>query len=85
MITLTLWQLLVMGALNVGVLAFLVVDWFRRTYTIVDIDTWNKLATFYNEHSEDEDENNELAGGTGFFREALYEEIDDEEEIEDDE
>ena len=84
MITLTLWQLLVMGALNVGVLAFLVFDWFRRTYTIVDIDTWNKVATFYNEHSEEEDDN-ELAGGTGFFREALYEEIDDEEEIEDDE
>ena len=71
-----------MGALNVGVLAFLVFDWFRRTYTIVDLETWNKVATFYNENAELE-EQDQLPGGCGFFREALYEEIEDEEPEED--
>ena len=73
MITLTLCQLLVMVAINVGVLAFLLFDWFKRTYTIVDIETWNKCAEAYNEKVE-RDDSEDLASGCGFFREALYEE-----------
>lgn len=80
MITLTLCQLLVMVAINVGVLAFLLFDWFKRTYTIVDMETWNKCAEAYNEKAEREG-NEELASGCGFFREALYkEELEEEEE-----
>ena len=82
MITLTLCQVLIMVAINVGVLAFLLFDWFKRTYTIVDIETWNKCAEAYNEKVESEG-SEDLAGGCGFFREALYEEELEEEEDED--
>lgn len=73
MITLTLMQVIIILGVNVGVLAFLVFDWFKRTYTIVDIETWNKCAEAYNEKIERED-SEDLASGCGFFREALYEE-----------
>ena len=61
-ITLTLWQIIVVGILNVGVLAFLLFDWFRRNYTVVDLETWNTVVDFYNENANQED--NELVGGT---------------------
>lgn len=77
-ITLTLWHVLIVGVLNVGVLAFLVFDWLRKNYTIVDLETWNTIVEYYNENANKED--TELAGGSGFFREYLYEEESDEEE-----
>lgn len=63
--------------INGLVLAFLLIDWFRKNYTIVDLETWNTIATFYN---EEHDESKNCGGGVGFFREALYEEEYDEEE-----
>lgn len=64
-------------SLNMGVLIFLLADWFKKNYTIVDLETWNTIATFYN---EEHDEENNCGGGTGFFRECLYdEEYEDEE------
>ncbi len=80
-ITLTLWQVIIVGLINISILAFLVYDWFRKNYTVVDLETWNTVVDFYNENANQED--NELAGGTGFFREYLYEE--DEESDEPDE
>lgn len=69
---------------NIGIVAFLVYDWFNKNYTVVDLETWNKIATFYNENYSDEPQ--ELAGGVGFFREQLVEEYDEnEDEVEDDE
>ena len=82
-ITLTLWQIIVVGILNVGVLAFLLFDWFRRNYTVVDLETWNTVVDFYNENANQED--NELVGGTVFFREYLYEEDEESNEPEEEE
>lgn len=82
-ITLTLWQIIVVSILNVGVLAFLLIDWFRRNYTVVDLETWNTIVDFYNENANQED--NELASGVGFFRECLYEEDEEGDEPEEEE
>lgn len=77
-----IWVLVCAVIANIGIVAFLVYDWFVKNYTIVDLETWNKIAVFYNENYSEEIQ--ELAGGTGFFREQLVEEYDNE-EIEDDE
>ncbi|MCM1324147.1 MAG: hypothetical protein NC218_08290 [Acetobacter sp.] len=63
-------------SINMGVLIFLLIDWFKKNYTIVDLETWNTIATFYN---EEHDEENNCGGGVGFFRECIY---DEEEELE---
>lgn len=68
--------------INALSLVCLGIGWFKSKYTIVDLETWNTVAEFYNEHNEEKEE---LAGGIGgFFREYLYEE-DEEQEEEDDE
>lgn len=75
-----IWVLVCAVIANIGIVAFLVYDWFVKNYTVVDLETWNKIATFYNENYSDESQ--ELAGGIGFFREQLVEEYDDEDEEE---
>lgn len=62
-ITLSLPMLIALLAVNGGVLIFLLVDWFKKNYTIVDLETWNTIATFYN---EEHDEENNCGGGVGF-------------------
>lgn len=74
---------MVLTVINIIALILLAVGYFRGNYTIVDLETWNKLAHFYNEYSDGEGglEVPEQAGGEGFFREY----IDDYEEEEPDE
>lgn len=73
---------MVLTAINIIALILLAVGYFRGNYTIVDLETWNKLAHFYNEYSDGEGgiEVPELASGEGFFREYIDEVEDDEEE-----
>lgn len=56
----------VMTIINISSLILIAVVFFREHYTIVDLETWNTIATFYNEHNED-GEYEEKAGGCGFF------------------
>lgn len=72
---------MVLTVINIIALALLAVGYFRGNYTIVDLETWNKLAHFYNEYSDGEGgiEVPELASGEGFFREYIDEEEEDEE------
>lgn len=77
-----IWVFVCAIVANIGIVAFLVYNWFVKNYTVVDLETWNKIATFYNENYSDEPQ--ELAGCIGFFREQLVEECEDE-EIEEDE
>lgn len=78
---------MVLTVINIIALILLAVGYFRGNYTIVDLETWNKLAHFYNEYSDGEGgiEVPELASGEGFFREYIDEVEDDEEEGEPDE
>lgn len=74
---------MVLTVINIIALILLAVGYFRGNYTIVDLETWNKLAHFYNKYSDGEGgiEVPERAGGEGFFREYIdYDDEDDEEE-----
>lgn len=73
---------MVLTVINIVALILLAVGYFRGNYTIVDLETWNKLAHFYNEYSDGEGgiEVPELASGEGFFREYIDEVEEDEEE-----
>nr|DAU25139.1 MAG TPA: hypothetical protein [Caudoviricetes sp.] len=72
---------MVLTVINIIALILLAVGYFRGNYTIVDLETWNKLAHFYNEYSDGEGgiEVPEQAGGEGFFREYIDEDYEDEE------
>lgn len=73
---------MVLTVINIIALVLLAVGYFRGNYTIVDLETWNKLAHFYNEFSDGEGgiAIPEQAGGEGFFREYIDEFEEDEEE-----
>ena len=78
---------MVLTVINIIALVLLAVGYFRGNYTIVDLETWNKLAHFYNEYSDGEGgiEVPELASGEGFFREYIDELEEDEEEPDEEE
>lgn len=78
---------MVLTVINITALILLAVGYFRGNYTIVDLETWNKLAHFYNEYSDGEGglEVPEQEGGCGFFREYIDEEYIDEDDEEEDE
>lgn len=77
---------MVLTVINIIALILLAVGYFRGNYTIVDLETWNKLAHFYNEYSDGEGGISvpELASGEGFFREYI-DEVEEDEEGEPDE
>lgn len=77
---------MVLTVINIIALILLAVGYFRGNYTIVDLETWNKLAHFYNEFSDGEGGISvpELASGEGFFREYI-DEVEEDEEGEPDE
>ena len=78
---------MVLTVINIVALILLAVGYFKGNYTIVDLETWNKLVHFYNEFSDGEGGINtpELAGGEGFFREYIDEVEDDVLDDDDDE
>ena len=78
---------MVLTVINIIALVLLAAGYFRGNYTIVDLETWNKLAHFYNEYSDGEGgiEVPEQAGGCGFFREYIDEVEEDEEEPDEEE
>ena len=77
---------MVLTVINVVALILLAVGYFKGNYTIVDLETWNKLVHFYNEFSDGEGGISvpELASGEGFFREYI-DEVEDEEEPDEEE
>lgn len=78
---------MVLTVINIIALILLAVGYFRGNYTIVDLETWNKLARFYNKYSDGEGgiEVSGLASGEGFFREYIDEVEDDVLDDDDDE
>lgn len=73
-------MIITMIVLNVVVLGLISYHYFRKNFTIVDLETWNTVADFYNEHQDD----GETASGMGFFFDQIQD-VDIEEEQEDDE
>ena len=78
---------MILTVINIIALILLAVGYFKGNYTIVDLETWNKLAHFYNEYSDGEGgiEVPEQAGGEGFFREYIDEDCEEEEPDEEEE
>lgn len=76
---------MVLTVINILALILLAIGYFKGNYTIVDLETWNKLAHFYNEYSDGEGglEVPELSSGEGFFREYIDEDYEDNEGEED--
>lgn len=56
----------IMTIINICSLILIAVAFFRERYTIVDVETWNTIVNYYNEHVEAEEESN-CGGGCGFF------------------
>lgn len=77
---------MVLTVINIVALMLLAVGYFKGNYTIVDLETWNKLVHFYNEFSDGEGGISvpELASGEGFFREYI-DNVEEDEEGEPDE
>ena len=68
---------MVLQIINIIALILIAIGYFKLRYIIVELETWNTVANYYNDHHNEDGE--ELVGGLGFFKEQL---IDDEEEYE---
>lgn len=64
--------------LNSVILLGVCVVYFKKNYVIMDMDSYNTIVDYVEQTKNKEDEVPELEGGTGFFREYIDE--DDEEE-----
>lgn len=73
----------IMTVINIIALVSVGVGLFISRYTIVDLETWNTIVTFYDEHNNDE-EAGVASGNIGFFWDYVsdVEEPDEEEEDE---
>lgn len=54
--------------------------YFKKNYVIMDIDSYNTIVDYVEQTKNKEDEVPELEGGTGFFREYIDDEDDEDEE-----
>lgn len=74
--------ILILNILNLGGLLTAGILYFNEKYTIVPIEEWNEIVKVYNEMITSQDEEVISPGGEGgFFREALEENFDDDENI----
>lgn len=64
--------------LNSVILLGVCVVYFRKNYVIMDMDSYNTIVDYVEQTKNKEDEVPELEGGTGFFREYIDDEDDDE-------
>lgn len=73
---------LCLTVLNFVILIGICLFYFKETYTIVDLQTWNTIVQFYNTHVDEYNENGEpikeeKVGGFGF---QVCNEFDEEDE-----
>lgn len=73
--------ILILNILNLGGLLTAGILYFNEKYTIVPIEEWNEIVKVYNEMITAQDETISPGGEGGFFREALEENFDDDENI----
>lgn len=64
--------------INTIILIGICIVYFKKNYVIMDMDSYNTIVDYVEQIKNKEDEVPELEGGTGFFREYIDE--DDEEE-----
>lgn len=66
--------------LNSIILLGVCVVYFRKNYVIMDMDSYNTIVDYVEQTKNKEDEVPELEGGTGFFREYIENEDDEDKE-----
>lgn len=66
--------------INTIILIGICIVYFKKNYVVMDVDSYNTIVDYVEQTKKKEDEVPELEGGTGFFREYI-----DDEEDEDDE
>lgn len=54
--------------------------YFKKNYVVMDVDSYNTIVDYVEQTKKKEDEVPELEGGTGFFREYIDDEDNDNEE-----
>lgn len=72
--------ILILNILNLGGLLTAGILYFKEKYTIVSIEEWNEIVKVYNEMITSQDEIISPGGEGGFFREALEENFNDDNE-----
>lgn len=66
--------------LNSIILLGVCVVYFRKNYVVMDMDSYNTIIDYVEQTKKKEDEVPELEGGTGFFREYIDDEDDEDKE-----
>lgn len=66
--------------LNSIILLGVCVVYFKKNYVIMDMDSYNTIVDYVEQTKNKEDEVPELEGGTGFFREYIDDEDDEDKE-----
>lgn len=65
--------------INTIILIGMCIVYFKKNYIIMDMDSYNTIVDYVKQTKNKEDEVPELEGGTGFFREYIENEDDEEE------
>lgn len=63
--------------INTIILIGICIVYFKKNYVIMDMDSYNTIVDYVEQTKNKEDEVPELEGGTGFFKEYIEEENDD--------
>ena len=64
--------------INTIILIGICIIYFKKNYVVMDVDSYNTIVDCVEQTKNKEDEVPELEGGTGFFREYVDDEDDDE-------
>lgn len=65
--------------INTIILIGICIVYFKKNYVVIDVDSYNSIVDYVEQTKKKEDEVPELEGGTGFFREYIDDEDDEEE------
>lgn len=67
-------------SINTIILVGICIVYFKKNYVVMDVDSYNTIVDYVEQTKKKEDEVPELEGGTGFFREYIDDEDDEDEE-----
>lgn len=65
---------------NTIILIGICIAYFKKNYVVMDMDSYNTIIDYVEQTKKKEDEVPELEGGTGFFREYIDDEDDEDKE-----
>lgn len=66
--------------INTIILIGICIVYFKKNYVVMDVDSYNTIVDYVEQTKNKGNETPELEGGTGFFREYIDDEDDEDEE-----